>query len=119
MLIRALAKYLLKIPFYKGQLLFTEENRRRLRADCVSMVQITSHRTNPRVCFLVRCMGSHSAILSHPHPRSEHQETQNGLWIYAVKRRGYANTLRKRLTRKSPFPLGRPSGSQEFSSPCG
>lgn len=38
MLSRALAIYLLKILFYKGQLLFTEENRGRLKADCVVMV---------------------------------------------------------------------------------
>lgn len=48
MLSRALANYLLKILFYKGQLLFTEENRGRLKADCVVMVWTTSHRTNPR-----------------------------------------------------------------------
>lgn len=94
MLSRALANYLLKILFYKGQLLFTEENRGRLKADCVVMVWTTSHRTNPRVCLLVRCTGSHSCIFSHPHPRSVHQETQNGLRSYARKRKGCADTLR-------------------------
>lgn len=115
MLIRVLAKYLLKIPFYKGQLLFTEENRGRLKADCVSMVQTISHRTNPRVCFLVRCTGSHSAILSHPHPRSAHQETQNGLWIYAVKRRGCAKTLRLTKDRTSRSHLKRISCHSQSS----
>lgn len=94
MLSRALANYLLKILYYKGQLLFTEENCGRLKANCVFLVQITSHRTNLRVCLLLRCTDSHSGILSHPHPRSANQEAQNRFWIYTMKQRGYANTLR-------------------------